>query len=81
MGVYVGLLLILWPVWALAAFVHPSLLNTNAELTYIAAQVNAGQNPWKFAYDRMPRQYQLCAAHRNTPGHQPRRRADAGHGW
>ena len=44
----------LWPVWALAAFVHPSLLNTNAELTYIAGQVNAGQHPWKFAYDRMP---------------------------
>jgi hypothetical protein len=37
-----------------AAFVHPGILNTQAEYNLMRSKVLAGANPWKAAYDAIP---------------------------
>ncbi|WP_030204634.1 alginate lyase family protein [Streptomyces sp. NRRL S-87] len=36
-----------------AAFAHPGVLSSRAQLDFVRARVQAGQQPWKAAYDQM----------------------------
>ncbi|MFZ3495720.1 alginate lyase family protein [Streptomyces sp. 5.8] len=38
---------------ASAAFAHPGVLNSRAQLDFVRAKVQAGQQPWKAAFDAM----------------------------